>query len=116
MLEETAPLPDTHLGREELEEVAKLFSVFAEATRLAILQALKQGPRCVTDLVSELGTTQANISKQLQVLHAANLLHREKRGTSVFYSINEEMIFPLCRMICDKLNRDRQGKKERFNF
>jgi len=94
------------LSRASLEQVARLFSVFAEATRLGILQALKEGPRCVNDLVSELGTTQANISKQLQILHNADLLERQKRGTSVFYSIKEDMVFQMCKLVCDKLKRD----------
>lgn len=94
------------LSRSALDQVARLFSVFAETTRLAILQALKEGPHCVNELVSELGTTQANISKQLQILHGANLLERQKRGTSVYYSIREEMVFQLCALVCDKLKRD----------
>lgn len=94
------------LSREALEKVAELFRVFSEATRLGILQALMGGERSVSALVEELGTTQANISKQLRVLYDARILRREKRGNQVFYSIGDEMVRPLCELVCGKLNRD----------
>jgi len=102
---ESTPSPDP-LGRDDLERIAEIFRVFSEATRLAILQALRGGERSVNDLVGELGTTQANISKQLRILYDARLLARSKRGTQVFYSIDDEMISPLCELVCGKINRD----------
>jgi len=103
-----APVP---LEREDLERIAEIFRVFSEATRLAILQALKDGERNVNELVEQLGTTQANISKQLRVLYDARLLARSKRGTQVFYAIDDAMISPLCELVCGKLNRDASRKQ-----
>ncbi len=102
------------INREMLEKIAELFRVFSEPTRLAILQALKPGPKNVNDLVAILGTTQANVSKQLRTLYDANILTRDRRGNQVFYSIDDDFIFPLCEMICDKLNRDKvsEGKQD----
>ncbi len=102
----TPPPVPSPLGRDDLERIAEIFRVFSEATRLAILQALREGERSVNELVEQLGTTQANISKQLRVLYDARLLARSKRGTQVFYSIDDEMISPLCELVCGKLNRD----------
>ena len=93
------------LGLEDLERVAELFRVFAEATRLALLQELKSGPKSVGELVDALPTTQANVSKQLKALYDAKLVTREKQGTSVIYSISEPMVFELCKLACEKLNR-----------
>jgi DNA-binding transcriptional ArsR family regulator len=100
------PAAPSPLGRDDLERIAEIFRVFSEATRLAILQALREGEQSVNELVEKLGTTQANISKQLRVLYDARLLARSKRGTQVFYSIDDEMISPLCELVCGKLNRD----------
>jgi DNA-binding transcriptional ArsR family regulator len=94
------------LDRGSLEAVARLFAVLAEPTRLAILQELKGGPRSVSELVSRLGAKQANVSKQLGVLHAAGLLFRERDGNLVRYSLAETMIFELCELVCGKLRRD----------
>ena len=95
-------------SREHFEMIAELFKVFADASRLSILHALKAGPKSVGELVEELGSTQANISKHLRIMYDARILKRVKQGTSAFYEIDDEIIFPLCDLICDNLNRDSQ--------
>jgi DNA-binding transcriptional ArsR family regulator len=96
------------LDREQVQAVARLFSVLAEPTRLAILQELKDRPRPVGELVERLGAKQANVSKQLGVLFDAGLVGRERRGNLVVYSVREPMIFELCGLVCGKLRRDAQ--------
>jgi DNA-binding transcriptional ArsR family regulator len=98
------------MNRDALEKIALIFRAFSEATRLAIFQELKSGPKSVNELVDALDTSQANISKQLRILHDAELLHREKRGTQVFYQVKETAVYKLCELVCDKLNRDAQVK------
>lgn len=93
------------IDRSGLEKVAGLFKVFAEPTRLAILQLLRSGSKSVNEIVSALGTSQANVSKQLRILYDADLLVREQRGNHVYYSIGEELVFELCDLVCAKLNR-----------
>jgi DNA-binding transcriptional ArsR family regulator len=90
----------------QLERVANLFRAFAEATRLAIIQELKAGELTVSEIVDRLTTSQANVSKQLKLLHDAGLLARRKQGTQVLYRIADPMVFELCRTVCEKLNRD----------
>lgn len=99
-------------NRENLIRVAELFRVFSEPTRLAILQVLREQPHSVNDLVEQLETSQANVSKQLKTLYEADLLHREQRGNQVFYSIKEKMVYELCQMVCDKLNRSARASAE----
>lgn len=94
------------MDRKALEHVANLFGVFADATRLSILLELKAGPLSVGELVKRLKLTQGNVSKQLKILSDHGLLDRQRTGSKVFYSIADEMIFPLCNQVCDKLNRD----------
>ena len=103
------------LDLSDLERVANLFRVFAEATRLALLQELKEGPKSVGELVDALPTTQANVSKQLKMLHDAGLVTRTKQGTSVIYQICEPMVFELCKIACDKLNRP-AAKPKKLSF
>ena len=93
------------LDRQALERIAETFKLFGDATRLAILQSLREGPRPVGELVETLGTTQANISKHLRILYEGGLVAREKRGMQVFYSIDSQIVFPLCELVCGKLNR-----------
>ncbi len=93
------------LNAEQLERVAVQFRALAEPTRLAILQELKSGPRSVSRIVEAVDTSQANVSKQLRLLHEAGLLERRRDGTQVIYSIGDPMVFELCRIVCDRLNR-----------
>ena len=94
------------IGREELDRVSGIFKAMSETTRLLILRELKDGAMSVGELVTRLDTSQANASKQLKTLHDAGLLLREKSGNTVFYSIKEPMVLDMCKLVCDKLNRD----------
>lgn len=94
------------LDRQGLEKVAEMFRVLSEPTRLQLLQELRSGPRSVSELVEALGTSQANVSKQLKTLYDASFLTRRKRGNQVFYEVGEPMVYELCELVCDKLNRD----------
>lgn len=98
------------LDAQALEKVAALFKVFAEPTRLAILQHLRSGTLSVNEIVELLSTSQANVSKQLRILYDADLLKREQQGNQVFYSISEPMVFDLCNLVCEKLNRQARAE------
>ena len=99
----------------QLERVAGLFRAFAEASRLAILQELKSGEAGVSEIVDRMTTSQANVSKQLKLLHDAGIVSRRKQGTQVIYQIADPVVFELCGMVCDKLNRDAR-KPARLKF
>jgi len=86
-----------------LELIAARFRAMGEPMRLRLLMALQDGERNVTDLVEELSTSQANISKHLRVLQNAGLLHRRKQGLNVYYSIADPTIFNMCEMVCGSL-------------
>jgi DNA-binding transcriptional ArsR family regulator len=94
------------LDVQQLERVANLFRAFSESTRLAIVQELKSGELSVSEIVERLTTSQANVSKQLKLLYDAGLVGRRKQGTQVMYRIADPMVFELCRIACEKLNRD----------
>jgi DNA-binding transcriptional ArsR family regulator len=94
------------LDSQQLTRVAGLFRAFAEPSRLAILQELKAGELGVSEIVDRLTTSQANVSKQLKLLHDAGLVTRRKVATQVLYAIADPMVFEICRIACDKLNRD----------
>ena len=102
------------LDLNDLERVAAFFRAFSEPTRLALLQELKAGPASVGELVSELPFTQANVSKQLKILHDAGLLQREKQGTTVIYSICEPKVMDLCEIACSKINDSQNSKPLKF--
>ena len=100
-----AKRPTAKQSRQALEKIAEVFRLLAEPTRLAIIQELKAGPMTVGALVESLATSQANVSKQLKTLYDGGVLAREKDGASVRYQLDDEMIMPLCELVCERLNK-----------
>jgi DNA-binding transcriptional ArsR family regulator len=93
---------------EQLAVVARLFAVLSEPSRLALLQTLHDGPLSVNELVDACGMKQANVSKQLAILHDHHLVKRERAGTSIRYEIADPMVFSLCNLVCGKMKKDAQ--------
>lgn len=66
---------------------AKLFRGLADASRLAVLEALRGGRRCVSDLVRLTALTQPNVSAHLACLQDCGLVRRAREGRFAFYAI-----------------------------
>ena len=90
----------------QLAAVARLFSVLSESSRLVLLQALHAGPLTVNELVEASGMKQANVSKQLAILHDHHLVKREREGTFIHYEIADPIVFSLCNLVCGKMAKD----------
>jgi ArsR family transcriptional regulator, cadmium/lead-responsive transcriptional repressor len=76
---------------------AKLFRGLADPTRLGILLALQAGERRVTDLVAELGSSQANVSGHLACLKDCGLVADRARGRANFYRLARPELAALLR-------------------
>ena len=71
---------------------ARLFRGFADPTRLAILEALRDGPHCVGDIVDATGASQPNISNHLACLKDCGLVTSERRGRHVYYRASDPRV------------------------
>lgn len=71
----------------ELADLAELFKVFGDSTRIRILFALFSSDRCVGELAEELRMTQSAISHQLRILKQAHLIRSQRIGRRVVYSL-----------------------------
>ncbi len=88
---------------EIVQQVSEYFSVLGEPMRLRILNLLRDGEKCVQDLVEATATSQANVSKHLKVMLQAGILTRRSEGTSAYYKVEDDLIFELCNLVCDRL-------------
>ncbi len=88
---------------EVVQQVADYFSVLSEPMRLRILNLLRDGEKCVQDLVEATETSQANVSKHLKVMLQAGILSRRSEGTSAYYSVTDNLSYELCNLVCDRL-------------
>ena len=77
---------------ETLYDLADLFKIFGDSTRIKILWALEEVEMCVCDISFLLNMTQSAISHQLRILKQAKLVKNRKEGKIVFYSLNDEHI------------------------
>ncbi|MDR0407921.1 MAG: metalloregulator ArsR/SmtB family transcription factor [Campylobacteraceae bacterium] len=75
-----------------LFDLAELFKVFGDSTRVKILYALFQSEMCVCDIAALLGMTKSSISHQLRVLKQAKLVKFKKDGKIVYYSLDDEHV------------------------
>ena len=78
---------DTMPEETELYDLAELFKVFGDSTRIRILFVLFEAEVCVCDLAKVLNMTQSAISHQLRILNANKLVNSRREGKSVFYSL-----------------------------
>ncbi len=74
---------------ENLYDLAELFKVFGDTTRIKILWALAESEMCVCDIAVLLNMTQSAISHQLRVLKQARLVKYKKEGKVVYYSLDD---------------------------
>lgn len=76
----------------ELYDLAELFKVFGDSTRIRILFVLFEAEVCVCDLAEALSMTQSAISHQLKILKQNRLVKSRREGKSVFYSLADEHV------------------------
>ena len=81
-------LPDD----EVLYELADLFRVFGDSTRIKILYALFESELCVGDLAQLLDVSQSAVSHQLRLLKASKLVKFRRDGKTVFYSLDDDHV------------------------
>jgi len=86
-------------------KVALRFAALADENRLRLLLRLKTAPANVTTLSDELGIAQASVSKHLAVLRQAGLLDVDRQGNQAFYSVRDQSVFDMCRIVCDGVVR-----------
>ena len=72
---------------EVLYDLAELFKIFGDSTRIKILYVLSESEMCVCDIAQLLGMTQSAISHQLRSLKQSKLVKARREGKTVFYSL-----------------------------
>jgi ArsR family transcriptional regulator len=77
---------------ENLYDLAELFKVFGDTTRIKILWALDEAEMCVCDIAVLLKMTQSAISHQLRLLKQADLVKSRREGKIVYYSLEDEHV------------------------
>lgn len=83
---------------EHIYDLAELFKIFGDSTRLRIMSALLNHELCVCDISNVLEMNQSAISHQLRVLRTAGLIKVRRCGKSAFYSLDDEHVSKIIEM------------------
>jgi ArsR family transcriptional regulator, zinc-responsive transcriptional repressor len=88
------------------ESAAELFKALANPLRLAILEQLSGGPRCVHELVDSLQVNQPLVSQHLRVLRSARLVSAERRGRETAYALEDDHV---AHIVADAIKHASEG-------
>lgn len=91
---------------------AKLFRGFSDASRLSILNALRNGPLTVSEIVQQTGLSQSNVSNHLSCLRCCDLVVREQQGRFVYYELADVRIAKLLDLADDLLKAVAKGVRQ----
>ena len=86
-----------------LYDVAELFKVFGDSTRINILTCLFESEMCVCDIGETLSMTKSAISHQLRILRQNKLVKARKVGKEVFYSLADEHVVKIIEMAIEHI-------------
>lgn len=78
---------------EVLYDLAELFKIFGDSTRIKILYALLESELCVCDIASLMDVSQSAVSHQLRVLKGSKLVKFRREGKTLYYSLADEHVF-----------------------
>ncbi len=92
---------------ETLYDLAELFKVFGDSTRIKILWALDEAEMCVCDIAALLNMTQSAISHQLRVLKQAKLVKNRREGKVVYYSLDDDHVKQIFKQGLTHINEDK---------
>ena len=87
-----AALPAQMPPESQLADVAELFKIFGDLTRVRIIFVLFQHEECVMDMAQKLEMTQSAISHQLRVLKQSRLVTSRREGKTIFYALDDAHI------------------------
>jgi len=92
------------------ESVAELFGLLSTPVRLKIIGALCNGEKNVSQLLSEIDTTQPNMSQHLATLYRAGVLGKRRDSTQIYYRLQSERVATLCRAVCTQVAIELDGE------
>ncbi|WP_456309433.1 ArsR/SmtB family transcription factor [Siccirubricoccus soli] len=80
------------IGDDQVVELAEMFRLMSDPTRLRIILACLDAPAAVGEMAERLGISASLVSHHLRLLRAARLLQADRRGRQVFYAVQDEHI------------------------
>ena len=92
------------LNEDKMIDLAELFKIFGDSTRIKIINVLLYGEMCVGDIADKINMSQSAVSHQLRILKSSKLVKCSKCGKESYYSLDDEHVEKIFRLGCEHIN------------
>lgn len=103
------------MDEEILYDLAEVFKVFGDSTRIRILYAMIDCELCVGDIAEKLKLSQSSVSHQLRILKDAKLVKYRREGKQIYYSLDDEHVKKIIRMGLEHLEEEEKERMQRYD-
>lgn len=86
------------ISEDNIYNLAELFKVFADSTRIRILLLLQEKEASVNEIANELNMNQSAISHQLKNLKHSKLIKNRREGQTIYYSLDDDHVYKIIEM------------------
>ncbi len=91
------------LDDDKIIDLAELFKIFGDSTRVKIINVLLNGKLCVNDIANQIGMSQSAVSHQLRILKDSKLVKYEKNGKEIMYFLADSHVEKIFKMGCEHI-------------
>ena len=92
------------LDDDKIIDIAELFKIFGDSTRVKIINVLLNGELCVSEIQNKLNVSQSAISHQLRILKDSKLVKYRKEGKEMYYFLADDHVEKIFKMGWDRIN------------
>ncbi|MCU0851053.1 MAG: metalloregulator ArsR/SmtB family transcription factor [Candidatus Thermoplasmatota archaeon] len=89
----------------------EVFKALADPTRLKILECIKEGEKCICEIIPYTKKSQPNVSQHLKILRTAGLIEERKEGTYLFVKVSTKQIYNVIESVKNLKNLNKKKKK-----
>lgn len=102
------PLKFETLSKDDatFQKAAEIFRIMSAPMRLRIMSCLCAGEKNVSELLTDVNTTQPNMSQHLSTLYQAGILSKRREGVQIYYQIANPRFVDLCRAVCSQVENE----------
>lgn len=92
------------LSEEKTIDLAELFKIFGDSTRIKIINILLENELCVNDISEKINVSQSAVSHQLRILKTSKLVKYRKEGNLIYYSLADDHVEKIFMIGCEHIN------------
>lgn len=97
-------IKNIELDDNKIIDLAELFKIFGDSTRIKIINVLLNEELCVNEIAEKVNVSQSAISHQLRILKSSKLVKFRKDGNLIYYSLDDDHVKKIFELGCEHIN------------